>query len=919
MPETWRKGAPSADATDSTWWTGYRDRALVGRLTERARQVVEADSRLLADTFIVPPGTPNAWNDYRVRTGLVVGAVQSGKTASMLAVASLLLDRKTDILVFLGGTRVALWRQTFERLLEQLDGYSPGNRRKRSKARLVIPSPRVLADDSMPSSWDYLRREETAIRRALDARRPVIVVLLKETSHLVGASRFLEQLLGSLNDDLQRPLHMVLFDDEADDGSILDAGQSKSIPRCIEMLWTGTRGPATMHPMLHATYVAYTATPAANQLQVDHNPLAPRDFCAALRAPYKMGEVEPRTPTFREPSGVKAFYCGGEFYYKELKSPNRLVSTEPFPSAAPAVLRPGLVRAAADRLLVRAFRAFLVAGGIRLWAWEQQTGLSLDGAYAGVGKDELPPPHTMLIHPSAQVTDHFAEARRLVMLTQGLNPDVAAGPEDLRFDHQAILADLAADPSSWSWWMEEYESSKKDLAHIYGAADLPQPPQGQWPAVADAISRLVPFVRLRVINSDPDADDRPQFKAVVRNDSTFGPAPDTFTVFVSGNVLARGITVEGLCTSVFTRSVDVPAEDAQQQMQRWFGYRGAHAHLCRLFCFDDQATLFREYHERDTSTREEILAGMDDGTAAVPALVLTGLRSVATAKVPINRMPLHPGATPSVRLLETGVPGNQNSESLAELLEEGEWEEVVVGHPRGRIRKQTATLAEVADLLDRFRYTAHDPSPDFNIAYSRWAELNQRLRHGPAFYRPPGNAAGPPADTVKHCPYSTAAYLRLWDEALRRPRCDGLFASDQPQLPWSAAVATLSPPRFYIGVRYGDEGVPSHPLLAKHGVQAMRRSLRDDWVSPTLGVLKTLWGTRGRHAARGYLGDQLFDYHFHGRQPPAHVAEGPVWRPRGHPGLVLFHVVKSAGNEGVTVGLALPAGGPDHIAAVRRT
>jgi hypothetical protein len=81
--------------------------------------------------------------------------------------------------------------------------------------------------------------------------------------------------------------------------------------------------------------------------------------------------------------------------------------------------------------------------------------------------------------------------------------------------------------------------------------------------------------------------------------------------------------------------------------------------------------------------------------------------------------------------------------------------------------------------------------------------------------------------------------------------------------------------------------------------------------------LDVLWGSRG--IGGDYYGDQLFDYHFHNTQPVPRLHDDSVWRPRGHPGLVLFHIVREEQKkvDMVAVGLALPHGGPDHIAALR--
>ena len=71
----------------------------------------------------------------RERRGVVMGAVQSGKTASMLAVIAKSLDAGVDAVVVLGGTRTALWLQTWERLLGQLDTLEEKHRR-----RVMLPT-----------------------------------------------------------------------------------------------------------------------------------------------------------------------------------------------------------------------------------------------------------------------------------------------------------------------------------------------------------------------------------------------------------------------------------------------------------------------------------------------------------------------------------------------------------------------------------------------------------------------------------------------------------------------------------------------------------------------------------------------------------------------------------------------------------
>ena len=62
-------------------------------------------------------------------------------------------------------------------------------------------------------------------------------------------------------------------------------------------------------------------------------------------------------------------------------------------------------------------------------------------------------------------------------------------------------------------------------------------------------------------------------------------------IAVGGDVLSRGLTLEGLTVSYFHRSVG--ASDTLLQMARWFGYRPGYDDLCRVWLTDEVADQFR--------------------------------------------------------------------------------------------------------------------------------------------------------------------------------------------------------------------------------------------------------------------------------------------------------------------------------------
>lgn len=931
-----------------TWWNHYSGAASAAGLSLTALRVVGLDAEYILTKGVQGAGPPGSdpWPSTRVRKGLVIGSVQSGKTASMLAVGAKCLDAGVDAVVMLTGTRVALWRQTLDRTIQQLDGWTVANEREREKRRVFIPSPRLVhGSRGTPPLEDLYQANPGRVRRILSQRKPVVALSMKHSDHLMRLGQNLRRALERSLREVERPLHVVVIDDEADDGSILDAvvesaleaesSRLKQLPRHITGLWTATAGVAeTFHEGVFVTYVAYTATPQANILQSDHNPLSPTDFVVALRTPSNEGSVEPpRESTFCEPLGPKSYYSGGEVFYRTLADLKHglcevlpEVERDDFDSDADYAAAAG---AQYVEHLGHGLRSFFVATAMRLF--HDGRSASEAKALSPAPRSEIagksPPNCSMLVNPAATVARQL-EVARIIAAWSGEQDLVFPDPESYPTDDEgrAVLdasgleARLKAEESRWKAWFDAFESSRQQLTKLGATTNAAPNRDGDWGAVKELlINDVFPNTRLAVVNSDPLADDRPVFGPVATPDGDYVASPDLISIFVSGNVMARGITLEGLTTTLFLRDVNTPSADTQMQMQRWFGYRGKHLYWCRVFLYEDQLDLFRSYHENDEALKGEVLEEMNREDEAVPLpLVLQGPRFRATGKIAnLGALPLCPGRQPFVRVIERGEHREHNLGVLANLLDAGTWPQLVAGGtPRGIIRDQPMTMLEVATLLEQLRYSGHDPDPR-GRNHDRWRAVAVSLGLvGPTepLFRPPGHlesrrdVVAPP-----QCPYTIAAYLRLWQAALSR-RARGLFPTDDYRTPWSMinlAAYAKTAPDFWVGVRYGgkEAGAASDPRFVTHSI---RRVIRAHDGS----VLTATWGSRNPgEGPESYLGDHLFDYHHHGRTPPIGADEA-VWRPRGEPGLLLFHVIDTDDGETIAPALALPIGGPDHFAAM---
>jgi hypothetical protein len=83
-----------------------------------------------------------------------------------------------------------------------------------------------------------------------------------------------------------------------------------------------------------------------------------------------------------------------------------------------------------------------------------------------------------------------------------------------------------------------------------------------------------------LVNSDKDDDETtvmPTERQLDYNDYSDGGC----VIAVGGNILSRGLTLEGLCVSYFVRETKI--YDSLTQMGRWFGFRPGYSDLVRLY------------------------------------------------------------------------------------------------------------------------------------------------------------------------------------------------------------------------------------------------------------------------------------------------------------------------------------------------
>jgi hypothetical protein len=205
--------------------------------------------------------------------GLVLGYVQSGKTANFSAVTAKAIDQGYKIIIVLGGLYNNLRSQTERRLRREL--IEPHE-----------PNGTICLTDATESG-DFQTPKGITAGNLLKSKAPVFCVIKKNKSPM---SKFLDWF-EDIDEELLKRSPVLIIDDEADQASVND-GDPEQDRKTINELVTrmiGFFGSKTI-----TNYVGYTATPFAN-IFIDANDkmdIYPEDFIVSLKPPKEYNGTE---------------------------------------------------------------------------------------------------------------------------------------------------------------------------------------------------------------------------------------------------------------------------------------------------------------------------------------------------------------------------------------------------------------------------------------------------------------------------------------------------------------------------------------------------------------------------------------------------------------------------------------------------
>ena len=209
-----------------------------------------------------PLSEGTTWN----RRGLVIGHVQSGKTANYTGLIAKAADAGYKFIIVIAGIHNNLRKQTQERIDEAFIGRSsdPENR------RLVgvglepgYPLPATLTNVNEDFNKNTAEKSGWKIN---DFSKPIILVIKKNVSTLTALHKWLKEL-NAEGDGRISDVPMLLIDDEADNASA-NTNEYRDENGNIDEDADPTRTNGLIRKLLtrfeQSAYVGYTATPFAN-------------------------------------------------------------------------------------------------------------------------------------------------------------------------------------------------------------------------------------------------------------------------------------------------------------------------------------------------------------------------------------------------------------------------------------------------------------------------------------------------------------------------------------------------------------------------------------------------------------------------------------------------------------------------------
>jgi len=560
------------------YWDRYRQHILPDIGLDPTTRLDGITDRILS--HIEDPEREGAWD----RRGLVVGHVQSGKTANYTGLICKAADAGYKIIIVLAGIHKNLRSQTQIRIEEGFLGYD--NDRRPSEGFRAVGVGKINPDPSLrPDSvtnradngdFNTNRAKTFAIN---PGGRPIVFVIKKQYTVLQNLIDWVKWAHTAVDPQTGREsvsgIPLLVIDDEADhasvdtkDGAFDEDGQPdpEHDPSRINKLIR-----QMLRLFQQKAYVGYTATPFANifiheqaETAEEGPDLFPSSFIVSLPAPSDyFGPVHVFGADQEQDSEVDE---AQHRYVREIEDHADSLRLTERSGWVPPMHKNGWIPRYRGELtlppsLTKAIHSFIIASAVRRARGQERSH------------------NSMLVHVS-----RFTSVQNLVK--QQIEAEVEAIKREFRYGEtegeRSIRQELR------TLFRDDFRDRLKPDHN-------PEQRIFEWEDVEPFVEGAIPQLAVKEINGS--AGDILDQEA---KGSEFA-----LSIAVGGDKLSRGLTLKGLTTSYFLRASRM--YDTLMQMGRWFGYRHGYEDVCRLYMTAD----LREWFEKITVASEELREEFD--------------------------------------------------------------------------------------------------------------------------------------------------------------------------------------------------------------------------------------------------------------------------------------------------------------------
>ncbi len=463
------------------------------------------------------------------RRGLVVASVQSGKTSNYIGVISRAADAGFKLIIVMAGVHNVLRSQTQQRIEEGFTGFTiENNTRQPVGVGLTKPiEPHVMMCTTRAEDFNKRRAGALMSIQVQHVTQNVPLIFVIKKN-----SNALKQVYEWLKSNANSNDPILIIDDEADNASI--NGKYKREHRDDEPTRINGQIRNILSLFSRCCYLGYTATPYANIL-IDPD-LESEDYGRDLFP-----------GSFIYTLSDSSDYFGAEKVFGDFDEPRprHLRFIDDIDDFLPPKHKSTYKMHALPDSLKEAIRAFVLADTIRSLRGQSSEHCTM---MVNVSPYKIPQKSV-----ADCISDYLEVLRESVNALAGLPVSMALSCPS---DNEIVMLKET--------WSREYETTLDDR-FIWDEVQ---------PALIDSVARI------HVVSINTDSNDVLNYDGQVEH-----------VIAVGGYRLSRGLTLEGLTVSYYSRNAK--AYDALMQMARWFGYRAGYEDLCRIWMSQQAAGWYK--------------------------------------------------------------------------------------------------------------------------------------------------------------------------------------------------------------------------------------------------------------------------------------------------------------------------------------